>query len=103
MPTIGQPYTSGRWVVKDGQVEAFIAAWTALADWSKENVRGVESFALIQDSSDERLFLSFGGWADRDAVTAWRQNPEFSERLGRCRALCDEFEARDYTLVAAHP
>jgi heme-degrading monooxygenase HmoA len=101
MANIGQPYTSGNWVVKAGEEDAFVAAWTEFTEWSLANARGPKAFYLIQDAGDSSHFLSFGGWEDADAVTAWRQSPEFAERLGRCRALCEEFEARDYTLVSA--
>jgi heme-degrading monooxygenase HmoA len=98
----GQPYTSGNWLVKEGEVDAFIAEWSAFTEWSLEDASGAESFVLIQDSGDPRRFLSFGAWADPESVTAWREGDEFRERLGRCRALCEEFEAHDYVAVAAH-
>jgi heme-degrading monooxygenase HmoA len=100
MAKVGQPYTSGRWLVKVGNEDAFIARWTAFTEWSLKNALGAESFVLIQDSGDTRRFLSFGAWDSPEAVTAWRQRPEFSELLGECRALCEEFEPHDYTLVA---
>jgi heme-degrading monooxygenase HmoA len=55
---------------------------------------------LIQDSNDPRRFLSFGAWADGESVQTWRSSPEFSERLGKCRELCEEFEAHDFGLVS---
>jgi heme-degrading monooxygenase HmoA len=100
---VGQPYTSGNWVVKAGQEEAFIAAWTAFAEWSLQNAAGAEAVVLIRDSNDPRHFLSFGAWADPGSVQAWRSSDEFRERLGKCRALCDVFEAGDYALAAAAP
>ena len=101
MANVGQPYTSGRWKVKPGQEQAFVERWTEFTQWSLENSDGAEHFALIQDSNDPSRFLSFGAWAGNEAVEGWRTAPDFSERLGRCRELCDEFEARDYTLAAA--
>lgn len=100
MAKIGQPYTSGRWLVKVGNEEDFIERWTAFTEWSLKNAPGAESFVLIQDSGDPRRFLSFGAWDDPEAVMAWRQRPEFRELLGECRVLCEEFEPHDYTLVA---
>ena len=100
MSQLGQPYTSGRWVVKEGKEEAFIQEWTAFTEWSRAAARGAESFFLIQDRTNGRHFLSFGGWSDPDAVQAWRSTSEMGERLGRCRALCDEFQAGDYVLSA---
>jgi heme-degrading monooxygenase HmoA len=100
MAKIGQPYTSGRWLVRAGSEEDFIERWTNFTQWSLKNAPGAESFVLIQDSGDPRRFLSFGAWDSPEAVTAWRQRPEFAELLGECRALCEEFEPHDYKLVA---
>ena len=61
---------------------------------------GAESFVLIRHAADPLRFLSFGAWTDADAVTSWRGSDEFRERLGRCRALCEEFEGHDYTAAA---
>jgi heme-degrading monooxygenase HmoA len=100
MANVGEPYTSGRWAVKPGQERAFIDRWTEFTQWSLESAPGAKHFALIQDANEPSRFLSFGGWADGEAVERWRSAPDFSERLGRCRELCDEFEARDYTLAS---
>ena len=56
---------------------------------------------LIQDSAEPRRLVSFGAWDNPEALRQWRQSPEFSELLGECRALCEEFEPHDYTLVAS--
>ncbi len=56
---------------------------------------------LIRAASDPRRFTSFGAWEDMASVTAWRDRPEFQERLAACRALCDEFQPTDSSLVAA--
>jgi len=96
----GQPYTSGRWLVKAGEEEEFTKRWTDFTRWSLESVDGAEWFELVRDSNDPRRFLSFGAWADSDSIEAWRNSPEFSERLGQCRELCEEFEARDFRLAS---
>lgn len=101
MAKLGQPYTSGRWLVKAGSENDFIARWTAFTQWSLNNAPGAESFVLIQDTGDPRQFISFGVWDNPEAVRMWRQRSEFSELLGECRALCEEFEPHDYTLAAS--
>jgi hypothetical protein len=45
--------------------------------------------------------VSFGAWADQESVRAWRGRAEFAELLGRCRELCEDFRAGDYTLAAS--
>ena len=101
MATIGQPYTSGNWVTEAGKEAEFIERWTAFTQWSLENAPGAQEFVLIQDSNDPRHFMSFGAWSDGDAVKTWRQAPEFGDRLGECRALCEHFEAHDFTVAAS--
>ena len=101
MEKVGQAYSSGNWLVREGNEEDFIARWTTFAEWSLENAPGCESVVLVQDSDDARRFLSLGAWVDEEAMSAWRQRPEFGELLGACRGLCDEFAARSYTLAAA--
>ena len=100
MAKLGQPYTSGRWLVRAGSEDDFIARWTAFTRWSSNNEPEAESFVLIRDTGDPRRFISFGAWDNPEAVTKWRQRPEFARLLGECRALCEEFEPRDYTLAA---
>jgi heme-degrading monooxygenase HmoA len=100
MAAKGQPYTSGHWVVKAGEEEEFVKRWTQFTEWSQKNAAGAETFGLIQDANDSRRFLSFGAWTDADSVDAWRGSEEFRQQLGRCREVCEEFEAHDYLLVA---
>jgi heme-degrading monooxygenase HmoA len=98
---VGIPYTSGNWVVRAGSEKDFIAQWSDFTQWSFDNAPGARSFVLIQHAENPSRFLSFGAWDDADSVAGWRQQPEFAERLGRCRALCDEFQAGDYTVVSS--
>jgi quinol monooxygenase YgiN len=72
-----------------------------LAEWSLNEAAGAQFFYLIRDARDPRHFLSFGAWDEPASVQAWRQQPRFSELLGACRELCDEFEAHDYALASA--
>ena len=100
MHEVGQPYTAGDWMVKAGEEEAFVEKWTAFVDWSQKTIAEARSFFLIRDTEEPRHFLSFGSWMDERAVSAWRQMPEFAELLGACRALCEQFEGRDYAVAA---
>jgi heme-degrading monooxygenase HmoA len=101
MAKLGQPFTSGNWLVRAGSEQEFVNRWSALTLWSRTEAQGAQFFYLIQDSRDPRHFLSFGAWNDTDSVRAWREHPKFRELFGACRALCDEFEAHDYTLASA--
>jgi heme-degrading monooxygenase HmoA len=94
-------FTSGNWLVKEGSEEAFVEAWTAFTGWSRDNAAGAKHFVLIRSEEEPRAFVSFGEWDGAESAHAWRNLPEFAELLGRCRALCDEFEPKDYTQAAA--
>jgi heme-degrading monooxygenase HmoA len=100
---VGQPFSSGNWIVSEGREEDFIARWTEFVEWSVATMGtgASESPILIRETAQPRHFISFGGWKDAETVQKWRGHPEFAERLGRCRELCDEFVAGDYTVASA--
>ena len=101
MAESGQPYSMGDWTVKDGHDEAFIAEWRSFAEWSMATAAGARSAKLLRDSGNRRHFISLGEWESPDAMSAWRGSEEFSERLGRCREHCEDFEAHDYSAAAS--
>jgi heme-degrading monooxygenase HmoA len=101
MAKVGQPYTSGNWIVKSGSEEEFIARWTEFTEWALANAPGAEHFVLIREIADPTHFVSFGAWEAPEAVEAWRSRPEFQQRLAACRALCEDFSPSDSTLAAA--
>jgi heme-degrading monooxygenase HmoA len=70
MAKIGQPYSSGNWLVKEGSEEDFVSRWTAFVQWSLQNAPGLESGILIQDSDNPRRFLSLGAWDTAEALQA---------------------------------
>jgi heme-degrading monooxygenase HmoA len=98
---VGEIFTSGNWVVQAGKEDEFIKAWTDFTSWTRENASGAEEFLLIRETPDGRHFLSLGSWESFDAVRQWRSTDEFQQKLGACRALCDDFRAGDYELAAS--
>jgi heme-degrading monooxygenase HmoA len=103
MAEVGQPFTSGNWVVKAGREDEFVARWTEFVQWSIDTMGAGVSDApiLIRETASPNHFVSFGGWKDTETVQSWRRSVAFPERLGRCRELCDEFVAGDYTVASA--
>ena len=87
-------YTHGRWVVKEGQQEAFQSAWRELAEWTNASVDGAVGgeARLLEDLDDSRLFYSFGPWESLEAIEAWRASDGFQQRVVRLRELLDAFE-----------
>ena len=98
---MGQPYTHGRWVVKEGQQERFQAAWQDLAEWTNANINGAVGgeARLLQDLDDPTRFYSFGPWENLEAIQAWRADAGFQDRVGRVRELLESFEAHTLRLV----
>lgn len=96
---MGRPYTFGRWRVKAGREEEFVAAWKEFADWTA--MQGLASSAkLLRDHEDRTLFVSFGPWEDLETIRRWRSLPGFHERVAALHALLDSFEPRTLELVA---
>ena len=101
MPSIGDPYTSGNWVVTEGKEKEFVDAWKELLRWSQSEFPDFGSAFLIQQDDDPRHFISVGAWGNKDTVAKWRGHPDFPAKLGAARSLCDDFAGLDYTVVAS--
>ena len=96
-------YTSGNWLVREGNEQAFIEQWTAVADWCLAHSAGSRSFRLIQDAANARHFISFGEWEDQDSISVARSRPEFLRLFRGCQQLCEEFSGSDYTVALDVP
>ncbi len=103
MADAGRAYTSGSWVVREGNEQAFVDQWTAVADWCLQFSPGARSFRLIRDRRDPRHFISFGEWDDFDSVSVARSRPQFLRLFRDCQSMCDEFSGSDYTVALAVP
>ena len=101
MEKTGQSYSSGEWLVRPGSEEEFIQRWTNFLEWSLNNAPGAVSAVLVRSAEEPRRFLSLGAWENQEALERWRQMDQMQELLGRCRELCEEFEANFYTLAAS--
>ena len=100
MPGNGVPYASGNWIVTQGRESDFVARWEEFLEWTKAEAPGFRWASLIREGEDPRHFVSFAEWDSVDALRAWRGLPAFAEKLGACRALCDEFRGADYEQAA---
>lgn len=93
---MSESWASGNWHVREGQEEAFIAAWTNFLEWSRDNARGFRAARLLRDEHDPRHFVSLAEWDDSASRTAWRETEGFAQRMQACRELCDDFYGSDY-------
>ena len=93
-----ETYTSGTWKVKPGEEDAFVDAWREFVSWASE-MPGSGTFRLVRDADDPSHFMSFAPWESHDAQHAWKELPEFPERIGRVRAHCEEFHPSVFELV----
>ena len=98
---MGQHYTHGRWVVKEGQLDSFQAAWQEFAEWTNANVSGTVGgeARLLQDLEEPTRFYSFGPWDSLEAIQAWRADRGFQERVEHMRELLVSVEAHTLRLV----
>jgi heme-degrading monooxygenase HmoA len=93
-----ETYTSGTWVVRPGEEDAFVQAWTEFVTWASD-MPGSGTFRLVRDLDDATHYMSFAPWESFDAQSRWKQLPEFRERIGRVRAHCEDFQPTTYELV----
>jgi heme-degrading monooxygenase HmoA len=92
-------YTSGVWIVKPGEQDEFVAAWKELVATGAA-MPGSGDFRLLRDAHQGDRFMSFAVWESFEAQEAWRQSPEFAERLKVARSHCADFHTYTYELVA---
>jgi heme-degrading monooxygenase HmoA len=95
---MAETYTNGNWVVKQGEEEAFVAAWREFVGWAAQH-DGSGTFRLVRDVDDPRRYTSFAPWESFEAQQAWKAEPEFRDRIGRVRRHCDEFTPSVLELV----
>jgi heme-degrading monooxygenase HmoA len=93
-----ETYTSGTWIVKPGEEEAFVQAWTDFVTWASD-FQGSGTFRLVRDLDNPARYLSFAPWESFDAQRAWKEEPEFRERIMRVRQHCEDFEPGTHELV----
>lgn len=89
-------YASGNWFVKQGEEDTFLKRWREFLEWTRDNAPGFSRATLIRDAANPHHFISFAEWDDDSSQNAWRSLPEFTAKLGACRALCDDFQGGSF-------
>ena len=87
---MSEVFTMGTWRPKEGQEEQFVAAWSEFARWASE-FEGASTLRLTRDLAEPGRYISFAPWTGVDPVRAWKNSPEFRERMGRVQQHVAEF------------
>jgi heme-degrading monooxygenase HmoA len=96
--SVTETYTTGAWIVKSGEDDAFIREWTAFVTWASR-MPGSGTFRLVRDLDHPRTYMSFAPWESFEAQHAWKDLPDFGERISRVRKHCEDFRPATYELV----
>lgn len=95
---MAETYTNGAWIVKPGEGEAFVSEWTDFVTWAS-GFSGSGTFRLVRDVDQPNRYVSFAPWESFEAQKAWKQQPEFAERIMRVRSHCEDFQPSVHELV----
>ena len=95
-----ETYTTGTWTPTPEAVDAFVEAWTEFAAWAS-TMPGAGTLRLVRDTREPGRYVSFGDWADLDAVRSWKSSAEFRERMARVLQHVTDFQPSELALVAS--
>ena len=95
---MAETYTSGTWIVKPGEEEAFVREWTAFVAWGS-TMPGSGTFRLVRDLERPGAYLSFAPWESFEMQRDWKQTEEFAVRMKRVQEHVDGFEPATFELV----
>ena len=95
-----ETYTCGNWRVKAGEEDAFVQTWTEFVTWAS-GMPGSATFRLVRNLDEPAHYMSFAPWESFEAQNAWKELPEFRERIGRVRAHCEDFQPSTLELVTS--
>jgi heme-degrading monooxygenase HmoA len=93
-----ETYTNGVWLAKAGEEDEFVTAWREFASWAK-TMPGCGTLRLVRDVDQPSRFMSFAPWESFEAQHAWKEDPEFRERIMRVRRHTDDFTPSVFELV----
>ena len=97
---MAETYTNGVWLVKEGEEDEFVAAWREFASWGR-TWPGCGTLRLVRDRAEPNRFMSFGPWESFEAQQAWKDSPEFRERIMRVRRHVEDFTPSVFEHVTA--
>ena len=102
MADLGRPsFTSGNWMVTEGNEEAFVESWNLVAAWCLEHRarRAVVSPHPGRGQPSPLRVVRRVGRARRHHGLAL--SPEFLRLFRKAQSLCDTFSGSDYEVALA--
>jgi len=91
--------TTGVWQVRAGHEAEFVQAWTDFAGWAS-GMAGATTLRLGFDVTHPGRYVSFAPWHSADAAHAWKQSPDFRERMAQIMVHVEAFEPTELSVVA---
>lgn len=95
---MSQIYTTGSWTPHTGHEEAFLKEWESFMDWATA-LPGAGEAVLTRDQRAPERLVSFAVWESMEAVSGWKQHPEFKPRMGRVQEHIDKFAPTELDVV----
>ncbi len=94
-------WTHGRWTVREGHEDEFVAAWLELARSALAEFDPPAPPTLLRDRERPNVFLSFGPWDSAETVDRFRASDVFRRSFETIQPLLESFET--FTLDEADP
>ena len=94
-----QVYTHALWRVKSGNEEAFVEAWTALAEAFSSLEQPPLWGTLLRSATEPTVFYSFGPWLSSGDVEQMRNSQVAQAAISELRQLCEEAKPGMYYVV----
>jgi quinol monooxygenase YgiN len=88
---MGTVWTHGKWMVKPGNEEAFVDAWTRLARSATARFQS-ERPILLRDRERPNVFETFGAWPSIEVIEEFRASDLFRDSVAELQPLLESFE-----------
>jgi heme-degrading monooxygenase HmoA len=95
---MAETYTSGVWIVNEGEEDDFVAAWSDFVAWAREQ-EGAGTLRLVRDVRDASRYMSFAQWESFEAQQGWKATDEFRRRMTRVQQHVADFTPSVWELV----
>jgi quinol monooxygenase YgiN len=88
---VANVWTHGTWIVKPGNEDAFVEAWSRLARTAGPRF-GSSRATLLRDRDRPNVFKTFGAWPSIEVVEEFRASDLFAKAVAELQPLVESFE-----------